>query len=371
MYNVKSFSKNAEFEREFIMLPSTLYHNDKNYVSAFSDEVSMVLNGTYLGTKFLTNNNFLLYKNNKVAGRLIAFINPRINIDNGHLGTVGFIECENDYEGFSLMMNSALTWLKENGVNTVWGPMSGSLWMANRFMTKGFEKMPFFKEPYNKPYYNDFFEKYGFKVCKTWASYFIDKTEQIETILKRVKPKYDRAINMGYTFRSIDYSNFEQELSILYELISDSFKNAPGFNEIDKSDFMEMFRPLKRILKAEYTKFTVSPDGKEIGYMLLFPDIAKAIASMKGKSNLLSKLKFLYYRNSFKNIIALYLGIVQSGDKQHLGLGGAQAYLMAKHALQYNNSIICGLVADNSFVNAYVRNDYSYSHEYALYSIII
>ncbi len=371
MYKVESFIKHHIFEKEFVKLPSELYKKDNKYSPAFKDEVYMVLKGTYHGTKFLKHNNFILFKNDKVIGRLIAFVNPKIEIDNGHLGTVGFFECEYDFEGFSELMNYAVKWLKDNGANTVWGPMSGSLWMANRFMTKGFDKMPFFKEPYNKPYYNDFFIKYGFTKFKTWASYFVDKTEQIETILKRVKPKYDRAINMGYSFRKIDYSNFNNELSILHNLISDSFQHAPGYNAIDKSDFMEMFRPLKNILKEEYTKFAIDPEGKEIGYMLLFPDILKAIAAMNGKSNLLSKLKFLWHRNSFSSVIALYLGIIQSGDKKHLGLGGAQAYLMAKHALEYNNKIICGLVADNSFVNAYIRTDYSYTNEYALYSLSI
>jgi len=371
MYKVIEFVNEKNYINEFVKLPFKIYKKDLFWIPNFINEEKAILNRRHLLTNFLEQSNFMIKDHDRTVARLITFINPLIKINGSNLGTIGMIEFEEDYDGFEIIIDRAIEWFKERGIRNIQGPMCGSMWMSNRIMTKGFEEKPFLREPYNKPYYVEFFKKYGFKIYKKWISLFLNEEEQIKNILESFKPRYERALRMGYSFRNIDLSNFDRELYLLHELMSDSFSEFTGFNEIDRKSFVKTFRPLKSICKSEHIIFSIAPDSEVVGFTILFPDISKALKLMNGRENVLSKIKFLINRNNYQRVITLYMGIKQKGFKKHLGLGRAQGYLAADYAMKKSKKFVAGLVAEDSLVNAYFSKNELYKREYALYQMIL
>ena len=76
---------------------------------------------------------------------------------------MGFFECINDKSASILLMDTCRNWLQENGMEAMDGPINfgenDNFW---GLLIYGFTH-PAIGMNYNPPYYQEFFESYGFK----------------------------------------------------------------------------------------------------------------------------------------------------------------------------------------------------------------
>ena len=79
-------------------------------------------------------------------------------------------------------------------------------------------------EPYNAPYYRQFFEDYGFKKENDWYSVNIDKIiskdymEKVDRLFKRIL-NHKRADRFnGYNIRKVDFTDTKKEIGIIRDL---------------------------------------------------------------------------------------------------------------------------------------------------------
>jgi len=133
---------------------------------------------------------FLAYSENKIVGRIAAFINPDVSNNSQKVGLVGLFDCVNDYSIAEDLLNAAINWLKENSCTEIWGPVDFSIWHSYRFITKGFDTYSFIGEPRNPEYYPAFFEKFGFAKEKTWETYVLDK-EDMKSFINQYSAQAD------------------------------------------------------------------------------------------------------------------------------------------------------------------------------------
>ena len=142
-----------------------IYKNDKNFVCP-PDEM---IEGIFTPSKniFFSHGDatrwILLDESGNIAGRVAAFINNRKAFTfQVPTGGMGFFECVNDYKAAELLFEVCRSWLMERGMQAMDGPINfgenDNFW---GLLVDGFIPQSFGMN-YNPPYYQDFFEKYGF-----------------------------------------------------------------------------------------------------------------------------------------------------------------------------------------------------------------
>src|SRR5690606_14936748 len=102
------------------------YKNDNNYISPLDNDVQAIFDPT--------RNNFfkhgvckrwLLFQDNKVIGRIAAFIDyEKSKTKEAPTGGIGFFESINDKNAAFLLFDTAIDWLKSMDMKMVEGPIN-------------------------------------------------------------------------------------------------------------------------------------------------------------------------------------------------------------------------------------------------------
>ena len=157
---------NKKTRKEFIKVAKIIYKNDKVWVCPFDKEIDAIfdpkINVYYKHGKaerwILKDDNGLL------IGRIAAFIDYKTaNIQDQPTGGTGFFECIDNQNAANILFDTAVEWLKEQGMQAMDGPINfgetDSYW---GLLVNGFTH-PSYEIAYNPPYYQQLFENFGFK----------------------------------------------------------------------------------------------------------------------------------------------------------------------------------------------------------------
>ena len=92
------------------------------------------------------------------------------------LAYITLFESIEDYKVASALLDTGISWLREQGAETVTGPQSPSNGEDYRgLLIDGFSTPPVLLKSYNPPYYAGYFERYGFtKQFDRYAYYYDD-----------------------------------------------------------------------------------------------------------------------------------------------------------------------------------------------------
>jgi len=367
MIEIVAFESERRHVEPFVRLAHDLYRGDRRWLPPFRAEMLRDLSSAHPFRPFLEQRNFLATRHGRPVARVSAFVNNRVTLEDGPLGTLGHFESVDDPAIAEALIDRACTWLRDRGVRTVWGPMNGSVWMSYRFMTGGFEDMPFQGEPYNRPSYPGLFEAAGFEVLKRWQSTF-SEGEELRGMVEKTRPRFERALGEGYRFRPLELSRFEDEMATLHRLISDSFAGFLGFHPIEVSTFLELFGGLRALCVPDLIQFALDPDGAIVGYVCSLPDHPRALRALGGETHPLARLRFLLSRGRPAQHVTIYLGLVEAEQRRRSGLGGALAHLTTRSAHEAGVPLVSALMAEDSLARSYSHQRTNRVHTYALYS---
>ncbi len=250
--------------------------------------------------------------------------------------------------------------------------MNYSLYGGFRFKTAGFENPTFFSEPYNKEYYPLFFEKYGFQTVRKWHSRKIDLNK--EEVMNFLKRKYEKGITRkkytlenGYKIIFNNRYSFNTHIEQVYEVMTKSFASHYGSYRISFEEFMFISGDLKSIVEDGQVILIYRNDELQ-GLLINSYDYKIAIKSMNGRTNLISKLKFLLNRKK-DTLIHLYTGVLANNLKKGFGLGSVLFNITLEK--DYFNSkiktVIHPLMYEGNISNSYSVNIGENIGTYAVY----
>ncbi|MFL0804328.1 MAG: hypothetical protein K6L81_11460 [Agarilytica sp.] len=269
---IVSFESDPNLLEEFIDFPWRLYHGDENWIPPRKDNLRYRLSNKHHFFDHGQARHFIAYdKNREILGRVTANINYRLIIEGEQIGHVGFFESIDDYSVTEALLDSAINYLHEQGVKTIWGPINYATLYEYRFVTKGFDKKTFFSDVYNPPYYPEFFQRYGFSKLR---DYFTDTNEDKAPVLKKYQRFRKRFLDMGYSTRNVDLSNYDNELRLLYDLLFKCFSDNFAFTHFDYDEFVDLYKKYETLIEPKHLKFALNQDKKEIGFYLAFPDLS-------------------------------------------------------------------------------------------------
>ncbi|MDA8214083.1 MAG: hypothetical protein M0Z64_02255 [Nitrospiraceae bacterium] len=290
----------------FIEFPLDFYKNDRLYAPQLTRDMKVHFSEKNPFIKESEVKFFLALKDGRPAGRIASILNPQhIQIQNEKAGFFGFFECINDSTVSGALLSRVQNELKNQGMETMRGPMNFSTNEECGFLIEGFDSPPMLMMPYNLPYYNDLMTAFGMSKSKDLHAYIYDMQEELPEKVLRVAALAERK---GITVRTIDKKNFMADMKIFQNVYNSAWEKNWGFIPISDEELAYSAGRLKPLAVPDLT-LIAEKDGEPIGFLGLIPDFNFVLRHMGGRLNPITILKALYYSRKITDLRLLLYGI--------------------------------------------------------------
>lgn len=294
--------ENAD-KKEFIRFPKELYKKDPHWVCPLDNMVESVFdprkNHAFSHGEAIRW--ILKDENNKTIGRIAAFIDRvRSDANNQPTGGTGYFEVIENRDAAFMLFDTARNWLSERGMEAMDGPINfgenDNNWglLVEGFMQQGFGM------PYNKDYYRNFFEEYGFN--KYFEQYSYHRTVRgpgnaIVMFPERMIKIADwLSKRPGYSFRHFEMKNQRKYVKDIVEIYNSTWSVfKEDFTPLDPAFLEETINKTKSFLDEELIWFAYFND-RPVAFFILYPDLNQILKYFGGKLHLWNKLRFVFYK---------------------------------------------------------------------------
>ena len=306
-------------KKDFLLLPLKIYKDDPNWIRPLDKDIVAVFDPAK--NKFFRHGQctrFLL-KDDKgeTIGRIAAFINEKTSRkENQPTGGIGFFECINDHKAACILFDQCKRWLAERGMQAMDGPINfgerDSWW---GLIVDGFTPPPY-KMNFNKPYYRELFESYGF------MTYFEQWCYSLKALERPQSKFYERhakiALDKDYHAEFLRKSQLDKYAEDFRTVYNKAWAKHGSGKELDSRQVKGFFKQMKPVIDEKVIWY-VYYKNEPVAMWVNLPDINQLFAKFNGRFGLLEKLRFVWMlrRRRINKFIGLVFGIAP----EHQGKG--------------------------------------------------
>ncbi len=206
--------------------------------------------------------------------RIVGRIGASVSATDASRGTVGFFEVDTrDDEAAAVLLTTAESWLRNNGVRTAHGPIHFNTWFPYRFRVGGTDDRVYSWEPVNPPAYPKMFQAAGFEEEQRYHS---ERMNDLASLRDKLEPAHRESLEAGYTYRAVDTgAGLDGEIPALYRLSVAGFARNHLFEPIPEPLFRMLYVTQARKRRALGCHFACHPKDGEIGFVIGFVDEAE------------------------------------------------------------------------------------------------
>ena len=317
---------NSAQEKEFLDAAREIYKNDSVWVCPLDQEINSIFNPKE--NSFYSHGSairWIIKDGNRLIGRIAAFINElKADYEDQRIGGIGFFECIEDYEVATKLFDTAKKWLTDQGVNMIHGPINfgenDSFW---GLLVEGFTH-PSNGMVYNPPYYQKYFEDYGFEVKMEQLTNQLDIRDGLNPRFQKIA-KYAISKRKNLTLKPLDKNDFDQQAEDFMEIYNAAWKGHENFTPIEKDYIYGAFKKIKPFHDPRFIWFAYI-DNNPAAFVMVLPDVNQILKHFNGKLNLWNKFRFLWM---VKRNVMTRLRVVVMGTHpkyQNLGLESVVTY---------------------------------------------
>lgn len=320
--------KSTAVAKEFLLLPVNIYKNDPNWCRPLNHDIEAVFDEKK--NKFFRHGQctrWILKKDGIVIGRVAAFINQRTaDKETQPVGGMGFFECINNKEAAFKLFDTCKEWLEQRGMEAMDGPINfgeRDAWWG--LLVDGFTPVPY-KMNYNPPYYQAFFEEYGFKnYFEQWCySLHVADHPQEKFYLRHAAI----ASNPDFSSAHLLKNNLEKFAGDFMQVYNKAWVKHGSGKQLEQHQVLSFFKKMKPVMDEKIIWF-VYYKGEPVGTWVNLPDINAVFRKFNGKFGWFEKLRFVVElkRRSVKKMIGFVFGVIPEYQGK-----GVDAYMIIEAA---------------------------------------
>ena len=303
--------------KRFINFPHELYKSDANYVPELYLSISEVLSKKK--NPFFKHSEadlFLALSEGKVVGRVAAVLDNNYNKHHdSNVGFFGFFDVIEDYSVASTLLDTAVEWVKNKGVDQILGPANFTTNDTAGMLIDGYDRPPTVMMTYNKPYYNDFVSKYGFEKEMDLFAYYIPTQGVNEKSLRLAGLIQERLAKKGITIRTSSKKTKKQDIVKIKDVYLKAWEKNWGFVPPTAAEYDHLAEGLNLLLDLRYV-YLAEEKGKLIGFAVAIPNINEITKDFKkGKLLPFNIIKLLTRKSKVSIIRIILLGILEEYRK--------------------------------------------------------
>ncbi len=304
--------------KKFIDFPHDLYKGDPNYVPELYISQAKLFNRKK--NPFFNHAEvdlFLAYKEGKIVGRIAAIDNGGYKKFTGNNdGFFGFFDVVEDYSVAEILLQTATDWCKQRGLSNIIGPVNFSTNDTCGMLVDSYNAPPVILMTYNKKYYNDFLERFGFGKKMDLLAYKIATKENMNQRVIGMRPLLqDRLKRDGIVIRKFNMKNFKSEVDKLHEVYNAAWEKNWGFVPMTKDEFRFAASDMKAIVDTDFA-YVAEHKGKAIGFALTVPNLNEVTIKIKrGRLFPTGLFTLLMNQKKVKSVRIVTLGVIEGYRK--------------------------------------------------------
>jgi len=358
MVQIKKVESKRELN-EFIDFPYRLYAEDALYVPDLRIVQKEVLNKKknpffhHADAEYF----IALDEKGKVVGRIGAITNENyVKHWNENYGFFGFFESVNDKKVSAALFDAAKAWLKEKGVEGIYGPVNPSTNDTCGTLVAGFDTPPYVMMVHNKPYYDELIKAAGFSKKMDLFSYRFTVDGFPERYV-RLADNIEKRLNAeGITIRKANFKKIREEAPRLRYIYNKAWEKNWGFIPMDDEEFDALTDELKMVTTPDFV-YIAEDKGKPVAFIAILPDINQITRTIRdGRLFPFNFLKLINFKKKVTRGRVLTLGLIDG-----YRLKGIDTVMYArcyKAALKwgYKEAEASWILENNTMMNRILKN---------------
>ena len=270
--------------RKFVKFGVDLYKNNPYYVPPLIlDDINTLRPEKNPAFDFCKAQSFMAYRDNRPVGRITGIINDSVNRRTGERTVrFSFADFIDDTEVSDALFNAVEEWGRQNGMNSIVGPMGFTDMDHEGMLIDGFEEIGTMATIYNYPYYPEHIERRGFVKDVDWVEFRIaipDKVpDKYMRISEIVRKKYDLRIKK-YTSRKKLKDEYGQAL---FNLINEAYDGLYGYSPLTERQIEYYIGMYLGILRLEDVSVIVDAGDKLVAVGISIPSFSRALQKSRG-----------------------------------------------------------------------------------------
>jgi len=364
MASIEIIAVEGEAElKAFIDLPWKLYAGYPNWVPPLKKEVRRLLDPhRHPFWEFSERILFLARRGSEAVGRIVGIIDRHYNqVHDEKMGVWGFFECVDDPEVATALFASVETWVRQQGMTFLRGPLSPSMNNESGLLIEGFDYSPVVGMAYNPPYYLRLVEACGFTKEKDLLAFLIDGEYRLPDWMERLAER--TAQKKGVRIRHVDPKQMDAEFALIREIYNDSWSGNWGFVPLTDNEMRDIQKNVKPFADPGLV-FFMYYDDEPAAVCVIFPDINPLLKRLNGRIGLSGLLKALIYRREIKDLRLLMFGIKEKYRQLGLPmLAFRHIYAIGREQKKYQNLEMGWTLEDNESINSLIEETGAKRHK--------
>lgn len=204
----------------------------------------------------------------QVRARCSVWWRESAQVNGTRTGTIGHYTATDETFAETLLEHACRE-LKNRGCELAVGPMDGNTWRRYRFITERGVANPFFLEPDNPDEWPIQFSRHGFSPLAHYVSEINPNMAIRQPELGSLRQKIK---NAGISIASLDVNNPDADLDGIYDVVSESFKDAFMYTDLDRESYRRIYVPLLKGVDPRLM-LIAKQDGEVVGFVFAPPDM--------------------------------------------------------------------------------------------------
>jgi GNAT superfamily N-acetyltransferase len=315
--------------QDFHRVPKLIYQQDPHWIAPLEGDIEAVFDPA-VNEAFEEGEAacFVLRdEQGTLRGRIAAFIDhARNKIQQYPIGGIGFFECTEQQEYAFALFDHAAAWLQKRGAAVIDGPINfGEREKFWGLLVRGFAP-PFLQENYNPPYYQRFFEAWGFIpfeqiLTLTGASENIP-VDRLHLVMERLRRR------VKVETLSLDYRQLPKFASDFCVIYNAAFSKYGHFKPLKPSQVIKILKEAKPVADPQIMAITYF-DGQPAAFCALLPEINELLKFANGRLTWWKIPVLLWKKWRKKSYAAKGIGFGIHPDFQNKGAYAAIVEFMA------------------------------------------
>ena len=300
---------NSDELKKFVMFPHSLYKDSKYWVAPIIKEELEILNKeTNPVFNNATAHYFLAYIDGKIVGRIAALINwievKDLKKKKVRFGWFDFIDDKNVSK---YLLEKVIEIGTKYNLEFIEGPVGFSNMDKAGMLIKGFEKKNTMITMYNYSYYQDHMKSHGYSKLAEWVEYEL-KIANYDDSPEKVK-KFSDLILKRYNLKKLNFTSTEQIVPYvdqMFYLLGKTYDKLQTFVPIQEYQIDYYKNRFLKYINPGFIKCVTDENDELVAFAITMPSFSNALKKIKGKVDLIGKLRLLYAKN-FNSKGSLYL----------------------------------------------------------------
>jgi GNAT superfamily N-acetyltransferase len=209
--------------------------------------------------------------------------------------TIGFFECVNDYAVAEALFDRAEAWAGEHNLLNLTGTYNLDREDSRGVLIEGRDRPPTSYCGHQPPYYQVFFERYGFhKYIEDGLAYAIDlnlDTPEIQHLIRLAERIRQRK---NIQVRGANLKDIDGEIDRVLELQNRGMAHFSDFTPYTRASIEQMILPMVDIVDPDLVLFA-EVDGKPVGWFPGVPNMNEVLIHLNGLRYPWDYLRLLKY----------------------------------------------------------------------------